>query len=121
MRGRKICYVFARKVNLSRRDFLEPTNHAEQRCFSTAAWSKHGNEFAMFYFSVEIDDGVDTARKSLADVGQNDVELRHNDVTVAGLLIQRFRGGKHQAPDRFERYLIDHATLVEFIQQGHGF
>ena len=121
MRGWKICHVFVRKINLSRRDFLEPANHTEQCCFSTAAWSEHGNEFAMFYFSVEIDDGVDTARKGLADVGQNDVELGHNDVTVAGRLIQRFRGGKHQAPDRFERYLIDHATLVEISQQGHGF
>ena len=116
MRGWKICHVFVRKINLSRRDFLEPTNHAEQRCFSTAAWSQHGNKFAMFDFSAEIDDGVDASGKGLADVGQNDVELRHNDVTVVGRLIQSFGGGKHQTPDRFERYLIDHATLVEISQ-----
>lgn len=116
MRGWKICHVFVRKMNLSRRDFLEPTNHTENRCFSAAAWSEHGNKFAMFDFSVEIDDGVDASGKGLADVGQDDVELRHNDVMVVGRLIQSFGGGKHQAPDRFERYLIDHATLVEISQ-----
>ena len=116
MRGWKICNVSVGKVNFSRRDFLEPTNHAEQRCFSTAAWSQHGNKFAMFDFSVEIDDGVDASGKGLADVGQNDVELWHNDVTVVGRLIQSFGGSKHQAPDRFKRYLIDHATLVEISQ-----
>ena len=116
MRGWKICNVFVGKVDFPRRDFLEPTNHAEQRCFSTAAWSQHGNKFAMFDFSVEIDDGVDASGKGLADVGQDDVELRHNDITVVGRLIQSFGGGKHQAPDRFERYLIDHAALVEISQ-----
>ena len=116
MRGWKICNVFVGKVNFSRCNFLKPTDHAEQRSFSTAAWSQHSNKFAMFDFSAEIDDGVDAARKGLADVGQNDVELWHNDVTVVGRLIQSFGGSKHQAPDRFKRYLIDHATLVEITQ-----
>ena len=71
---------------------------------------------AVIDFSAEIDDGVDAARKGLADVGQNDVELWHNDVTVVGRLIQSFGGSKHQAPDRLKRYLIDHATLVEITQ-----
>ena len=116
MRGWKICNVSVGKVNFSRCNFLEPTDHAEQRSFSTAAWSQHGNKFAMFDFSTEIYDGVDAARKGLADVGQNAVELWHNDVTVVGRLIQSFGGGKHQAPDRLKRYLIDHATLVEITQ-----
>jgi len=116
MRWWKIRNVSVRKVNLSRRDFLESADHTEYCCLAAPARSKQGDKLAMFYFSTEVDYGFDAPEKGLADVGQDDVELRHNGVTVVGLLIQSFGGGEYQVPDRFEWHLIDHAALIKFSQ-----
>ena len=88
----------------------------QKRGLAAPARPKHGNKLAMCYFSTEVDYGVDATRKGLADVGQDDVELRHSGATVVGQLTQSFGGGEYQTPDRLEWHLIDHAALIKISQ-----